>query len=146
VIAELLIGGLRVAHALAAAIWLGGTLVYMLVEAPVRAAVGPGVWRGFREALKAGIGIFVVTGALLTMERLSSAALPPTYFAVLAVKVALGISMFLVARRIGAPTADGLPPGFWSRAEVRVLALGVVVYALAAALKAIYEETIRFHG
>jgi hypothetical protein len=83
---------------------------------------------------------------LLPLVGVWSAACPPTYFAVLGVKVALGISLLLVARLIGAPAADGLPPGFWSRAEVRVLALGVVVYALAAALKAIYEETIRFHG
>jgi putative copper export protein len=140
VIADVLVAGLRLAHALSAALWIGGTLTYALVEQPTRGA--PAAWRGFREALRAGIAVFVVTGAILTMERLSSAALPPTYFAVLGVKVLLGIWMFLLARHIGAATPGARE--WWERPETRVLAIGVVIYGLAIALKSIYEDTIRF--
>jgi Ca2+/H+ antiporter len=95
-----------------------------------------------RETLRATIGVFLVTGAFLAVQRLSSAALPPTYFAALAVKVALALAMFGAARRLA--VAAGPPVGaWWQTPEVTVLGLGVAIYALAIALRAIYEDTIR---
>jgi hypothetical protein len=145
VISDVLVAALRLAHALAAALWIGGTLTYALVDRSTRADMGAGAWRGFREALRAGIGVFVVTGAILTMERLSSAALPPTYFAVLGIKVLFGIWMFFLARQIG---AESIAAGrkWWTRPEAKVLGIGIVIYGLAIALKSIYEDTIRFRG
>jgi putative copper export protein len=141
---DVLVAGLRLAHALAAAVWLGGTLTYALVHqsnaAPPRLA-----WRSFREALRLGIGVFVLTGVLLAAAQLSSAALPPSYMAVLAVKVALAIWMFALARGIGGPGTNGPTVVWWRKPEVGVLGLGVVIYGLAIALKSIYENTIRFH-
>lgn len=97
--------------------------------------------RAFREALRVGIGVFVLSGAVLAVERLGSAPLPPTYFAILVVKVALGIWMFALARHIGAARTPGAAR--WTRPEARVLALGIAIYALAIALRAIYESVIR---
>ncbi|HZT06661.1 MAG TPA: hypothetical protein VFC51_06490 [Chloroflexota bacterium] len=139
-IAELLIGILRLAHAITAATWVGGTLTYALVRSSV-APPDSAAWRGFREILRAGIGVFVVTGVVLSVERLSSAALPPIYVALLAVKVALAIWMFREARRLGAGTQPARP--WWRGPEGRVLALGLAIYGLAVALKSVYEETIR---
>ena len=100
--------------------------------------------RAYREALRAGIGVFVVSGALLSVERLGSAALPPSYFAILALKIVLGIWMFAVARHIGAVQAHPKGPGaLWTRPEYRVIALGGAIYALAIALRAMYESVIR---
>jgi len=143
VFGEVLLGGVRLSHALAAALWVGGTLVYALSPSSA-GATGPtrGADRAFREALRLGIGVFVVSGALLSVERLGSAALPPAYFAILIVKVALGIWMFALARQIGAPPAQS-GGGLWSRAEYRVLALGVAIYGLAIAMRTIYEDVIR---
>jgi hypothetical protein len=138
VIVEILVGGLRLAHALAAATWIGGTLAYALF--PERIGLGREAWQGFRQALRLGIGVFVLTGAVLAAERLSSAALPPTYMALLALKIVLSIWMFAQARQLGA-TSHGA--GWWSRPEARVLGGGVVIYGLAVALKMIYEDTIR---
>lgn len=139
---EVLLGCVRLSHALAAALWVGGTLVYALFpSSPGIMEAGRVANRPFREALRLGIGVFVLSGALLSVERLGSAALPPAYFAILIVKVALGIWMFALARQIGTPPRDG--SGMWSRSEYRVLVLGVVIYALAIALRTIYEDVIR---
>jgi len=138
--AEYLLGALRLAHALAAAAWMGGALTYAL------AGIGAGerslptaTWRPFREALRVGIGIFLLTGAILTVDRLGSVALSPLYLGLLGLKVGLGIWMFWIARDIGRSSASE----WWRRAEWRILALGVVVYGLALALRGIYEEAIR---
>jgi putative copper export protein len=145
VFGEVLLGGVRLSHALAAALWVGGTLVYALLptstepSGPSRAAT-----RAFRELLRVGIGVFVISGAVLSFERLGSAPLPPSYVAILIVKIALGIWMFADARNVGAAPsrAEGIT-GILGRAEYRVLALGVVIYALAVALRAMYESVIR---
>lgn len=141
---EVLLGSVRLAHALAAALWVGGTLAYALLPSDFDAKWSPVPDpRRYREALRIGIGVFVVSGALLAVERLGSAPLPPSYFAILIVKVALGIWMFAAARQIGSPRLSAERSAIWSRAEYRVLALGIVIYALAVALRSIYESVIR---
>jgi putative copper export protein len=144
VFGELLLGGVRLSHALAAALWVGGTMAYALLPESHQAAgaLRP-LPRAFREALRLGIGVFVASGAILAAERLGSAPLPPAYFAILVVKVALGVWMFALARQIGVVRPTSGRGGLWQRAEARVLALGVVIYALAGALRAIYESVIR---
>jgi len=145
VFGEVLLGSVRLAHALAAALWVGGTLAYALLPSDFDAKRSPAPdLRRYREALRIGIGVFVVSGALLAVERLGSAPLPPSYFAILIVKVALGIWMFAVARSIGVTrSSTAARSAIWSRAEYRVLALGIVIYALAVALRSIYESVIR---
>jgi len=142
---ELLLGGVRLSHALAAALWVGGTLVFALLPASSEATSAFRLTsRAFREALRVGIGVFVLSGALLAVERLGSAQLPPAYFGILVLKVALGTWMFFVARQIGAPPVHASGRlGLWARAEYRVLAIGIVVYALAIALRMMYESVIR---
>ena len=131
---------LRLAHALAAALWVGGTLAWV-VAAPADRDGMP--WRPLRAALRPGIAIFVATGALMAVERLSSAPLPPLYFALLAVKIGLGLWMFSVARRIGIPGSTSGWRSWWERPERRIVVLGIAVYSLAMALRAIYESTLR---
>jgi putative copper export protein len=139
---EPLLAVLRLAHALAAAVWVGGILAYALSASgsPSLALASP-AWRGLREALRIGVGVFLLTGAVLAAERLSSAALPPTYAALLALKIILGLWMFAIARRIGA--SPGRDPTWWRAPERQVLLIGVVIYALALTLRSIYEQTIR---
>lgn len=134
---ELLISGLRLAHALAAASWLGGALVLSLAPG-TKARVPPDF---LREAAAAGVIVFIFSGAILSVQRLGSAPLPPTYFIVLAIKAVLGLWMFGFARRLVTATTEGLRG--WRAPEARLVLLGVVVYALATALRVIYEDTVR---
>ena len=135
-IAEVLLGALRLAHALAAAMWLGGALAYAVGAAPPPGR--PGVW--LRDLLRPAIGVFVVTGTIMAADRLASAPLPPWYFGLLGMKVALGVWMFTLARGLGSPRQ---PQVAWITGARGILLLGVVVYALALTLRSIYEATLR---
>ncbi len=136
-IGELLLGVVRLAHALAAATWVGGAVIFALAPALGKALASED-GRRIRDVLRAGVAVFVVTGAIMTADRLGSAPVPPTYFAVLAVKIGLSAWMFAVARDAGVSQARGTDP---SR---RLLMLGVLIYALALVLRSIYEHAIHF--
>lgn len=134
-IAEALLGFLRLAHALSAATWVGLTIVWVFW--PPSVVVPPGsTWP--RDFVRSSIGVFVVTGTIMAMERLSTAQVPPLYFALLGVKVVLGLWMFTLARRLGSGRVARGP-----RPEVLILALGVVVYALAMTLRIVHESVLR---
>jgi hypothetical protein len=136
VIGELLLGTVRLAHALAAALWVGGALIFVMAPGLAR-GIGGEDGRRLRESLRIGVAVFVLSGAIMTAERLGSAPLPPTYFAALGLKIGLAAWMFAVARGMGKAQAE---PG--ARTQ-RLLVLGVVIYGLAMVLRSIYEHTIR---
>lgn len=136
--ADVLLGGLRLAHALAAATWVGAAIVYVLVPAGSPQRSTPPV---FREVFAAGVAVFVVSGVILAFQRLSSAALPPSYVALLALKTLLGLGLFVLVRPGGSPRVAAGP--WWTRREAQVALLGAIIYALAIGLRNIYEETLR---
>jgi putative copper export protein len=144
VIADVLFGGLRLAHALAAALWVGGALTYLLVAFQGTDGGPRLAWRPLREALRATIGVFVVTGVIMAMQRLSSAALPPAYFAVLLVKVGLAIWLFSLGRFLGTASGDAAGSvSWWKQPVARMLGVGIAIYGLATVLSAIYERALR---
>src|SRR5262249_4255775 len=107
--AELLLVAVRWAHGMAAVACVGGSLCLLWVlERALRAAddadrleaVRRAAYRGFRELADAAIVIFVVSGAVLTFDRLSSAAATPAYVVVLAIKIALALAMFYLSTRM----------------------------------------------
>jgi hypothetical protein len=95
-----------------------------------------------RETFAAGVGVFVITGAILTLQRLSSAPVPPLYVALLALKAVVGLWMFTLVRRLGS-VGSSSTQGRWRQPEWQLAGAGVVVYALAIALRTIYEEALR---
>jgi hypothetical protein len=135
VIAEALLGFLRLAHALSAATWVGLAVVWVFWPQSVVVPAGS-AWP--RDIVRSSIGVFVVTGTIMAMERLSTAQLPALYVALLGVKVVLGLWMFTITRRLG---AGRVVPG--PRPEVLILALGVVIYALAVTLRMVHESVLR---
>ncbi len=135
-IGELLLGVVRLAHALAAATWVGGAVIFATAPTLGKALAGDDA-RRIRDVLRAGVAVFVLTGAIMTVERLGSAPVPPTYFAVLAVKIGLAAWMFAVARGAGRSQTRG------ADLSRQLLALGVLIYALAMVLRSIYEHAIR---
>ena len=142
--AELLLVAVRWAHGMAAVAWVGGSLFLLWVLEPaLRAAdeadrldgVRRAAYRGFRELADAAIVIFVVSGAVLTFDRLSSAAATPAYVAVLAAKIALALAMFYLSTRLRQATpARRLTLARWQ------VGLGALVILLAAILKTLYES------
>ena len=153
-------------HLVAAASWVGGGVFYMLVLRPaIRRAGESGstipaaVGREFRSLVGLCIAVLVLTGAILTFDRLTSPA-DTAYVATLAVKVSLAVIMFIMAhrarraRRIAPDPSPEAAAGGMAVVRlarrvsgalsggVLILALGVTVLLLADLLKALYESNL----
>src|SRR5919202_7143955 len=93
-IGEALRVAIRWVHGVATLAWVGGSLFYLLALRPAIRAAGapPGFERAvaaqFREVVEASLVVLVVSGAILTFDRLSTGAATPLYVAVLTIKIA----------------------------------------------------------
>jgi hypothetical protein len=106
----------------------------------------------FREVVLLAMLALVVTGVLLTFDRLSTNAAGPAYVATLGVKVALAIWMFLLVQGLGRRARrlrfDAVPEGgekLGGQASPArlVLVLGLLVLLLADLLGELYEAGLR---
>lgn len=145
------------AHAMAAVAWVGGSLFYAVVldpalyqvgRTPERVSLLAAMGAEFREVVRLSILIFVVTGAILAVTRLSQPHLSTSYVVVLGVKVALSVWMFWLAGRVGKRREAGergvlsaWSSAWWLRPQYLILELGVVVYLLSIVLRALYEQS-----
>jgi hypothetical protein len=136
VIGDLLLGAVRLAHALAAALWVGGAFILTIAPTVVQ-GIGGDDGRRLRDSMRIGVAVFVLSGAIMAAERLGSAPVPPTYFAVLGTKIVLAAWMFAVARGLGRAQRDRGEDGR------RLLVLGLVIYVLAMILRSMYEHALR---
>jgi uncharacterized membrane protein len=139
---DLLLVAMRWLHALAAIAWIGAVLFELLVVQPT--------WNGdppseildsfdaaMREIVQAALIVFLVSGAILTFDRLSRGAAGTAYVLTLAVKIVLSLVMFQIGFRFrrarGARRVRGL----------KILAaLGVTIVLLATVLKWLYERAL----
>lgn len=155
---------IRWLHAVAAALWVGGSLFYLFALRPAlrkgEAAAGPFnelVALEFRGLVDTSILVLVLTGAVLTFARLTAPSVGVSYVMVLLIKVLLALWMFLLARsrrrtgRLllspGNPTPAPNPKPLWLLRVVHALSganliaiLGVIVFLLADLLKVLYER------
>jgi hypothetical protein len=141
------------AHAMAAVAWVGGCLFYAAVLNPAMEEVGPTpertalfvvATREFREVVKLAILVFVVTGAILAVDRLSVPHVTTLYAVVLAIKISLSIGMFWLAGRLG-PRPGGTSSktrAWWLRPQYLILELGTIVYLLSEVLRLLYEQSL----
>jgi uncharacterized membrane protein len=146
------------AHAMAAVAWIGGSIFYALALNPALEEVGPTperislvsvASREFRELVKLGILVFIVTGVILTVSRLSLPRVTNAYVAVLVVKVSLSMVMFWLAGRLGPRQSRGMPgeaPAkprpWWLRPQYLILMLGSLVTLLSQVLRVLYEQSL----
>ncbi len=141
---------MRSLHILAASVWIGGSVMYILVISPalrlVKADPRLSAQMGelFRRLVNVCMGTLLLSGVYLAFDRLSSAAVGTTYIVVLAVKIAVSLTMMALAlvqaqeaRRLLAHRSSlyyALPR--W------ILALGVLALVLGVVLTGLFEASI----
>ena len=147
-------------HLVSAAAWVGGSLFYLLVLRPAlrRSGDPSGVTESaaveFKALVETSIIVILVTGIILTFNRLTPGVVGVPYVAVLGVKIALSLWMFVIARsrrkRQLLPSHQ-MPSAVsgWRRfaraisGYNTVVILGIVVFLLSDLLKVLFEIALR---
>lgn len=139
---------MRTIHLLAGGVWVGGSVMYLLVIGPAfrlthpAPEVGAQVARLFRQIVNACIGALLLTGVYLIFDRLSLIAIGPAYLIVLVVKVIAALGMFLLALfQAQEARRSARQRGRWWRLVPRyILALGVLTFLLGTILTILFER------
>ena len=144
----------RAAHTLAAAAWVGGSILYLVAVLPALRSKGPApaiageIAALFRRMVNICMGILLLSGAYLTFDRLTQTTLGWPYLIVLGLKIVLATGMFILAIYIGQSNIRRLAKRSTrlSRAAPQLmLALGIIVFILGALLNSLFEGTIAPH-
>ncbi len=145
---------MRVAHTVAAAAWVGGSVMYLLVVIPaLRVGGGSPALAGaianlFRRLVNICIGVLLLSGAYLTFDRLTQTTLGISYITVLVLKIAGAIGLFVLALYIGQSNVRRLAKRttrLSKAAPQLMLALGILVFILGAILNVLFQMTIAPH-
>ena len=147
---------------------MGGSIFYLTVLRPAladpaaataRAGLEQAINRAFRDVVDISIVALIVTGIVITFDRLQSAPITTTYFVVLGLKIAAALAMFMYARDLGTrlgrlgrrnaalePTlAATAASAGWRRylsPSRMILMLGLAAFFLSMLLVHVYERDI----
>jgi len=144
----------RAAHTLAAAAWVGGSILYLVAVLPALRSKGPApaiageIAALFRRMVNICMGVLLLSGAYLTFDRLTQITLGWPYLVVLGLKIVLATGMFILAIYIGQSNIRRLAKRSTrlSRAAPQLmLALGIIVFILGALLNSLFEGTMAPH-
>jgi hypothetical protein len=126
---------LRWAHATAVIVWVGSVAFdYLALQRDASWLTRSSqLDRLRRDIAVAATGTLVLTGGVLTFERLSSPAATMTYVVMLGVKLLLATAMFFAALR--SRRAD-------DRSMTTVISMGLGITLLAVALRATFERNL----
>ena len=144
----------RFAHTLAAAAWVGGSILYLVVVLPALRSGGPApavaaqVAALFRRLTNICIGVLLLSGAFMVFDRLTQTTLGLPYLVVLCLKIVSAIAMFILAIYLGQSNIRRLAKRstrFSRAAPQLMLALGIFVFLLGALLNVLFEAAIAPH-
>ncbi len=143
---------IRWLHLVAGVAWVGGSLFYLLIVIPVtREANGaalrallPELDKRFRELIQLSIAVLIVSGVVITFDRLQLEPGSP-YVLTLGVKIVLAVWMFVLAqdlasrgrRRVIERRTHQLPAASKGPSTTLILALGLGILLLSDILKVI---------
>ncbi len=144
----------RSAHLLAAAAWVGGNIMYLVVVIPALRSGGPApgvaaqVAALFRRMVNICMGVLLLTGAYLMFDRLTQTTLGWPYLVVLGLKIIAALAMFMLAMYLGQSNIRKLAKRstrLSKAAPQLMLALGILVFILGALLTGLFEASIAPH-
>src|SRR2546430_15307058 len=142
---------MRAAHILAAATWVGGSMMYFVVVLPALRQGGPApavaaqVAALFKRMVNICVGVLLLTGAYLTFDRLTQTTLGLPYVIVLGLKIIAALIMFILAMYLAQSNIRRLAKRttrLSKAAPQLMLALGILVFLLGALLNSLFEATI----
>lgn len=137
---------LRLAHAFAAAVWLGGGVYYLVAIRPaLRESAEPP--RAFVAAAQSLYGewarvttfVMLATGVVLMFDRLSHAGGGLTYAVALAAKIVAALAAFWLAGLRPRRRQRGAGGARRSRPEM-ILALGAFAFGVGVVLASVYGQ------
>ncbi len=146
---------IRWAHALAAVVWIGGSLFMLFAGRPALRSSDPDGLVGralaveFRPIVATAIAVLIVSGVILTVDRLTSEAAGIAYTVVLVAKIVLAIYAFGIAwllPRRRRPSPQPSPRGRGRKlisgltGPVALTIVGVLVIGLADVLTWLFER------
>lgn len=144
----------RVAHTLAAATWVGGSMFYLVIVLPALRSSGPAaavaaqIAALFRRLVNICIGVLLLSGAFMTFDRLTQTTLGLPYLVILGLKIVSALAMFILAIYLSQSNIRRLAKRstrLSKAAPQLLLALGIWVFLLGALLNGLYEATIAPH-
>jgi putative copper export protein len=145
---------MRSLHLLAAAAWVGGSIMYLVVIIPALRSGGPApgvaaqMAELFRRLVNLCMGVLLLTGAYLTFDRLTQTTLGWAYLVVLALKILTALAMFILAIYVSQSNIRKLAKHttrLSKAAPQLILGLGIVVFVLGALLNQLFELAITAH-
>lgn len=145
---------MRSAHILAGAIWVGGSIMYLVVVLPALRLGGPTpevnaqIATLFKRLTNLCIGVLLLSGGFLLFDRLTQTTLGIPYLVVLGLKILTALAMFALAIYLGDNKIRKLARQStrFSQVAPRVMvALGVLVFLLGGLLNLLFELTLTPH-
>lgn len=141
---------MRAAHTLAGGVWIGGSVIYLLVILPAlrlgktAPEVAAHIATQFRRVVNVSMLTLLGSGVYLIFDRLTAIEVGPAYVATLTVKVVLALGMFGLAifQAQEARRPARLRGRLWRVAPRLILALGVIVFVLGAVLSGLFDAAL----
>jgi putative copper export protein len=144
----------RVVHTLAAAFWVGGSAMYLLIVLPALRLGSPApevaakIATLFKQMVNICVGALLLSGMYLLFDRLTQTTLGLPYLIVLALKVACALALFILAIYLGQSNIRRLAKRRSRLSQIApqlMLVLGILVFVLGALLNILFESTIAPH-
>jgi putative copper export protein len=141
-VTDILLVAMRWLHATAAVVWIGAIWFELFVALPAldsdtSSATLTRFDLATREIVQTALVVFLVSGAILTFERLSRGAAGTAYVTLLALKIVLAIVMFQIGFRFRGARGPRRVRGLQIMA-----ALGLAIVLIATVLKWLYERAL----
>lgn len=138
---------MRTAHVIAGGVWVGGSVVYLVVITPAlrvggaASQVSATIAQLFRKVVNLCIGILLISGVYLVFDRLSASSVGVAYVVVLGIKTIAALAMIALAayqaqeaRRLAKRRGR-----LWRVTPRLILALGILTFLLGATLTGLFE-------
>ena len=152
----------RWAHLVSATVWVGGSLFWLLIVNPASKKTSADLREfasnmssEFHSIVNTCIFIMVVTGAIMTFNKITPGTIGPIYLILLGFKIALVLIMIYLIRTKRKPPeyltkdiADSISgPKTFKIARILsnynlIVIIGLIVYLISDILKFVYEISI----